>query len=231
MVTAGWCPVSFLKRLESYVEAKFHIQISGCLPNSNQVSRNNVLILSGHASSSQASSVISHQNLTPRLSANDKALYHIPAESQNSTYSQSSPRLAFVQRIFKAHSYMKKITLIPLNVEAYKTNVLSQEERFICIVKQITLILSFLLPSHSHFPCCVFRYPFSPSFYPMWTEAKLQEKPQSKFNNEPGPAPPLPQHKLVCFRDTQILKYFLKLLPPITLQYDKNMSLKYKDYI
>lgn len=120
-----------------------------------------MLILSGHASFSQASSVISHQILTLRLSANDKALYHIPTESQNSTYSQSSPRLVFVQRIFKAHTPRKKLTLIPLNPT--KANVLSQEQRFICIVKQNTLILSFLLPSsHSHFLYCVFIL-FSPS--------------------------------------------------------------------
>lgn len=29
MVTAGWCQVFFLPRLESYIEAKLHVQISG----------------------------------------------------------------------------------------------------------------------------------------------------------------------------------------------------------
>lgn len=101
----------------------------------------------------------------------------------------------------------------------------------ICIVKQNTLILSFLLPSHSHFLYCVFILAFPLQFYCMWTEAKLQ-KPQSKFNNELGPALLLPQrHELVCSRDTEKVKYFLKLLPPIMLQCDKNTSLKYKDYI
>lgn len=87
----------------------------------------------------QALSVISHRNLTPRLSTNNKTFYHIPAESRSSTYCQFSTKLSFVKRIVKVLTPWEK------NCPMYKQQCFHPSVKISVHSLQNNLILSFLL--------------------------------------------------------------------------------------
>lgn len=187
-------------------------------------------LLSGHVSFPQASSAISHRNLTPRLAASDKALYQIPAEFHLHPHLHKATKK---KHEWGSHS-MKKINLKPVKCGgSLESQCFDPVLRVTCIVTQDTL--NFLSP-HSHFQFCVdilsLFFPFNFTVC-MWTETKMEEKPVLKVWQWTCPLhcpyPNRVENSSVTHRDTKEVKYFLKLLPRIRLKCDKNTSLKYKD--